>query len=120
MIQQIDQYKLYVKSSIYEGRQVRVEYKTSYDRVDSVLLLKDGTFKYIENIDSTAPSHIDLSDYDNTYMLGAILWHIDNGIETKFYLDHRTYRKVYVNEKNQLYINGELYKNKRKFIWKID
>ena len=113
LIQQIDQYKLYVKSSIYEGRQVRVEYKTSYDRVDSVLLLKDGTFKYIENIDSTAPSHIDLSDYDNTYMLGAILWHIDNGIETKFYLDHRTYRKVYVNEKNQLYINGELYKKPR-------
>ena len=114
-VAQIDHKMVYVNKE-YAGHKLEINYYTNSNRIDSVLLMKDGSYKYEVNIASSSPSHVDLGDYDNFYMIGAIYWNIDDCITASFYTDHRTYRKVYVDEQNRLWLNGELYKA-AKFIY---
>lgn len=105
-----------ISANDFAGQRVKVTYKIADDRVDSIMLNLNGEYLYEKSVLSTNPSHVDLADYENTLMIGVVYWHIDNGITAQFFTDHRSYRKVYVDENNRLYLNGKLYQN-AKFIF---
>lgn len=107
---------LWVNQS-YAGQQLTVTQVITADRVDTIMLHKDGTYEYLWSIDSTSPSHVDLADYDDTFCIAVVYWQItDGGITCDFFTNHRSYRRIYVDKNNVLYINGEIYK-KQKFIY---
>lgn len=107
---------LYV-SKQFAGYKLTVNYNVTADRVDTIMLHKDGTYEYLESIDSTSPSHVDLADYKETFCIAVAYWQISKkGIVCDFFTNHRSYRKIYVDNNNVLYINGEVYK-KQKFIY---
>lgn len=107
---------LWVNTS-YAGKKLTVKQVISHDRVDTIMLHKDGTYEYLWSIDSTSPSHVDLADYNETFCIAVVYWRItDKGVPCDFFTNHRSYRKIYVDESNTLYINGEVYK-KQKFIY---
>lgn len=108
-IHQIDGRKCYINAEDWATHELKIEYFTARDRIDTILLRKDGSYEYEKSIVSTSPSHVALGDYDNQYMVGVIYWHIDATTEVEFFTDHRTYRKVYVDEQNRLWLNGKLY-----------
>lgn len=108
-IHQIDGKKCYVDADDWANHEIKLTYYTAQDRVDSILLYKDGTYEYEKSIVSSSPSHVALGDYDKQYMIGVIYWHLDATTEVEFFTDHRTYRKVYVDEQNRLWLNGKLY-----------
>lgn len=109
-ILQIIDKKLFVNATDWAGRTLTLTYCTTEDRVDTILLSKDGKYKYEESISSTSPSHVELTDYDDFYLVGVVYWDIDESINVQFFDNHRTYRKVYVDNQNRLYLNGKLYK----------
>ena len=107
---QIDGSKLVVNADDWNAHDLQITYQTTNDRIDSIMLYKDGRYTYEKSIASTSPSHVELGDYDNCYMIGVVYWHVDTTTEVQFFTDHRTYRKVYVDEQNRLWLNGKLYK----------
>lgn len=101
----------------YAGYTLTVNQIITHDRVDTIMLHKDGTYEYLWSIDSPSPSHVDLADYEETFCIAVVYWQVtDEGITCDFFTNHRSYRKVYVDKNNVLYINGEIYK-KQKFIY---
>ena len=101
----------------YAGQKLTVKQVVTHDRVDTIMLHKDGTYEYLWSIDSTSPSHVDLADYDETFCIAVVYWQVtDKGVTCDFFTNHRSYRKIYVDKSNTLYINGEVYK-KQKFIY---
>ena len=101
----------------YAGYKLTVNQVVTSDRVDTIMLHKDGTYEYLWSIDSTSPSHVDLADYDETFCIAVVYWQVtDKGITCDFFTNHRSYRRIYVDKTNTLYINGEIYK-KQKFIY---
>ena len=109
---QIDDNKVYIsKPEVWANKDLTVEYLTADDRVDAIILNPDGTYRYEKGITSNSPSHVTLDDYPEGCMLvGVVHWIIGNTIDVKFYLDHRSYRNIYVDDNRQLYINGKPYK----------
>ena len=109
--------KLYVNAKEYRGQEIYVTQRVANDRVDSIMLHPDGTYEYLWSIESPSPSHVDLADYENTYCVAVVYWTITpEGINCDFFTNHRSYRRVYVDDTNTLYLNGEVYK-KPKFIY---
>ena len=100
----------------WAGHEVTVEYITTENRIDSILIDNEGKYHYEESVASTNPSHVDLSDYKNMFMLGAICWMAGDTITSEVYDNHRTYRTVYVDQNNELWLRGEKYE-KSKFIY---
>lgn len=101
----------------YSGEVLTVEQTVYEDRTDTVMLHKDGTYEYLWSIDSPSPSHVDLADYDETFCIAVLYWQVtDEGTTCDFFTNHRSYRKIYVDKTNTLYINGEIYE-KQKFIY---
>ena len=101
----------------YAGQKLTVNQTTTANRVDTIMLHKDGTYEYLWSIDSTSPSHVDLADYNETFCIAVVYWQVtDVGVTCDFFTNHRSYRKVFVDKNNVLYINGEVYK-KQKFIY---
>lgn len=109
-VMQIDGKRCYINAEDWKGHDLQITYFTTKDRIDSIMLYKDGTYKYEKSIVSSSPSHVDLGDYDNCYMIGVAYWTVDTKTSVEFFTDHRTYRKVYVDELNRLWLNGKLYK----------
>lgn len=109
---QISENTVYINNPAYwYGKELRVSYYTADDRVDAILVREDGTYRYEKSIISTNPSHVDLSDYGDDYMMiGVIHWIIKDEIQVAFYTNHRSYRNLYVNNNGALYINGKEYK----------
>lgn len=105
-----------VNATAWRNHTVRVTYCATDSRIDSILVDAKGNYEYQRSIRSTSPSHVDLDDYSDKYMVGVIYWSIGKNLTVEFYDIHRTYRKVYVDKLNRLWINGELYK-KSKFIY---
>ena len=109
VLQIIDR-KLYVDADIWAYRKLKVEMLTADNRIDSVLLSSEGSYNYEKGIISTSPSHVDASDYPGWFLVGTVEWQIKTEcVEAKFYTNHRTYRKIYVNDDNDLFLNGRLY-----------
>ena len=101
----------------YAGYRLTVNQIITANRTDTIMLHKNGTYEYLWSIDSPSPSHVDLADYDETFCIAVVYWQIDsNGISCDFFTNHRSYRKVFVDQDNVLYLNGEVYK-KQKFIY---
>ena len=100
-----------------KGKKITVKQCVALDRIDSVMLHPDGTYEYLWSIDSPSPSHVNLGDYVNSFCVGVIYWTVDTfGVNSEIFTNHRSYRKIYVDKTNTLYINGEVYK-KPKFIY---
>lgn len=113
----ISKNKVYINASDWIGQKITVSYYKAEDRIDSIILTQDGDYKYEKSVMSTSPSHIQIPDYSPDYLIGQIYWHISDKIEPIIYMNHRIYRKVFINRKdNQLWLNGEVYK-KPKFIY---
>lgn len=102
---------IYINQPEYwRGKELTFDYFVTSDRVDAILLNSDGTYKYQKSIVASNPSHVDLEDYDKGYMMiGTIHWQIGEKVTARIYTNHRSYRRVYVDKKNRLYINGKLY-----------
>lgn len=107
---QIDGNKVTINADDWSGHELQITYQTTRDRIDSIMLYKNGDYTYEKSVVSSSPSHVELGDYDNCYMIGVVYWHVDTTTTVEFFTDHRTYRKVYVDEQNRLWLNGKLYK----------
>lgn len=104
---------LWVSDSL-SGQYLTVKQTVAYDRIDTIMLKNDGTYDYLWSIDSPSPSHVDLGDYVNEYCVGVIYWQVsDTGITCDFFTNHRSYRKIYVNQDNELYIDGVKHQQQR-------
>lgn len=109
-ILQISDKDIYINPMFWIGKTICVKYKKAGNRIDSIVLMNNGTYRYEKSVNSISPSHVQIKDYENDFLIGAIYWQItDEGIKTSFYTNHRTYRTVYVDEQNRLWLNGELY-----------
>jgi len=107
-------------NSSFAGSRVTVTQTVAYNRVDTIMLNLDGSYEYLWSIDSPSPSHVDLADYDTSLCVAVLFWQItEEGITCDFFTNHRSYRTVYVNNHNELYINGERYQ-KQKFIYFVE
>ena len=105
-----------VSKTAWAGNKVRVKYLKTANRIDSILIKPDGSYIYERSIDSTNPSHVDLADYKNTFCVAVVYWTIDSKTSVQFYTEHRSYRSVYTNKNNELYLNGKRYQE-AKFIY---
>lgn len=96
-------------SDQFAGQTVSVDYCYSADRVDAILVDEQG--KYTREIGINAKS-ASIADYvqETKFLIGFAHWHIRDAVTVDFYMDERTYRKVYVDKMNRLYLNGKLYK----------
>lgn len=105
----IDGNKIIVDAG-WAGHEITIEYDTTESRIDSILLDDDGVFHYEKSVASTNPSHVDLSDYKNMFMLGAVYWKSGDSVSAEVYNNHRSYRTVYVDQDNDLWLRGEKYR----------
>ena len=111
----VDGRTVYV-SEQFVGSTVAVEYKYSADRVDAILVDEAGGWHREIGINSTSPS---VADYDGkkTFLIGFAHWFVkETGVDVEFIMDDRTYRKVYVDGMNRLFLNGKLYREP-KFVY---
>ena len=108
-VMQVIDNKVYINQRSWSGKRIKITYKHVENRIDSIMLYKDGSYKYEKSIASTSPAHVELGDYINHFCIGIVYWQIDKSISVDFFTNHRSYRKVYVDEQNRLYLNGELY-----------
>lgn len=92
----------------WAGKTVKVTYKYCDDRIDAILIDNDGTYHKEIGINSTNPSKTNI-DLTNMYIIGFAHWIVDRTISVEFIVDSRTYRKVYVDKNNVLYLNGKVY-----------
>lgn len=98
----------------FSGQYLTVKQVVAYDRIDTLMLKSDGTYEYLWSIDSPNPSHVDLGDYVNKFCVGVIYWKVSGtGITCDFFTNHRSYRKIYVDKNNDLYINGVKHQQQR-------
>lgn len=111
--------KIYVNDKSWAGHKLQITYKRAENRIDSIMLYKNGEYKYEKSIASSSPSHVELGDYYEHFCIAIVYWSIGNNLKVEFFTNHRTYRPVFVNNKNELYLNGELYV-KPKFIYFIE
>ena len=116
----IDENMMIINSD-YFGQKVRINYLYANDRIDAILLKKDGSeYIYEIGIISTSPSQQVIQDYLNNgyYLIGFAYWHIGKEVDVQFITVDRTLRPVYIDENNNLYLNGVLYTG-NKFIYFI-
>lgn len=97
-------------ANIWAGKQVFVEYYHTKNRMDTILINEEGELKIEQGVLTTSPSHVDLERYDGYFVLAIIEVLVGKEVTLKAYEDLKTYRKVYVDKQNRLYINGKLYK----------
>lgn len=103
----------------FAGDKLLIKYFYANDRIDGVLLKKDGSeYIYEMGIISTSPSQHVIKDYmDNGYyLIGFCYWDVGDTVDVRFIETGRSYRPVYVDKNNLLYLNGSLYTG-NKFIY---
>lgn len=93
------------------GRRVTVKFFYTNNRVDTILVDEDGKYQIAVGTSSTSPSHVDLGDYEGYFVIGLVETIIDGTISYRVHKDLRTYRRIYVDENNVLYLNGKPYKD---------
>ena len=105
----VEENKIFV-SDRFAGQAVTVSYKYSADRVDAILIDEKGQYTREIGINAKSAS---IADYvqGTMFLIGFAHWFVkESGVSVEFYVDERTYRKVYVDGLNRLYLNGKLYK----------
>lgn len=114
----IDQDSVIINTD-YVGARIQINYLYANDRIDAILLKKDGSeYIYEIGIISTSPSQEVIKDYldKGYYLIGFAYWHIGTEVDVQFITVDRTLRPIFVDENNNLYINGILYTG-HKFIY---
>lgn len=103
---------LIIVNSEYAGKKLRVNYLYANDRIDGILLKKDGSeFIYEMGIISTSPSQQVIQDYLEAgyYLIGFAYWHIGKEIDVEFITGDRSLRPIFVDKNGNIYLNGVLY-----------
>lgn len=100
---------LTVSADAWAGKTAHITYCYCNDSIDAILLDKTGLYRREQGLLSTSPSKTDI-DLSKDYIIGFAHWIIGEKITVEFIIDDRTYRKVYVNPENILYLNGKPYK----------
>lgn len=100
--------KVYLQAK-YAGIMVKVTYKYCDDRIDAFMVDSDGTYAVEMGINSTSPSAADVNLGDR-FLIGFAHWIVGRTIDVEFIMNERTYRRVYVDSMNRLYLNGKPYK----------
>lgn len=104
----IDENVLTVDSK-WSGKKVFVDYSKADSRLDTILIDEDGHINIEKGIHTTSPSHVDLSQYEDKFVLGFV----ENTVSVDDYLEvyemDRYFRPIFVNEANELYLNGKKY-----------
>lgn len=95
-------------SDHWKGVAVMVTYHYCNDRIDAFLVDENGKYTREIGINSESPSAADV-DLGKRFLIGFAHWIIGESISVEFIIDERTYRKVYVDKMNRLYLNGKLY-----------
>lgn len=101
------------------GAKVKVTYLYANDRIDGILLKKDGSeYIYEIGIISTSPTQQVIQDYlkNGYYLIGFAYWHIGKEVDVQFITTDRNFRPIFIDEDNNLYLNGVLYTG-NKFIY---
>ena len=104
------------------GTKVKVTYLYANDRIDGILLKKDGSeYIYEIGIISTSPTQQVIQDYlkNGYYLIGFAYWHIGKEVDVQFITTDRNFRPIFVDEDNNLYLNGVLYTG-NKFIYFVE
>lgn len=97
-------------SDRFAGEEVFVDYCCCNDRIDAILIDAHGEYTREPGINATSPSEAKV-DLSNKYLIGLVCWSVTkDGVQTEFAVNDRTYRKVYVDKLNRLYLNGKVYK----------
>lgn len=98
-----------VSAYVWANHTIQVEYYYCTDRIDAILVDEQGNYKHLIGLMSDSPSanNFDMNIY---YLIGFAKWHIGRVITVSFITTDRTYRKVFVNGDNILYLNGKPYK----------
>ena len=99
----------------WANTEFRVVYEYADDRIDGIFLSYDGKdYQYERGIISTSPSEQVTQDYLNNgyYLIGFAYWHVGREVDVEFFTEGRTFRKVYTDRNNILYLNGKPYVEK--------
>ena len=111
-----------IVNSDYAGLKVRVNYLYANDRIDGILLKKDGTeYIYELGIISTSPTQQVIQDYLNAgyYLIGFAYWFVGKEVDVRFITSDRSMRPIYVDKNGQIYFYGKPYTGE-KFIHFIE
>lgn len=106
-------------NSKYAKKKIKVQYLHANDRIDAILIPKDGgSLELSEGLMSSSPSQPNIigSRKEGYYLLGLVWWKIGETITAEVLTDNIVKRPVFVNENNELYLNGEKYTG-HKFIY---
>ena len=99
----------------HKGQDLKIEYYYANDRIDGIFLKNDGSeYQYEIGIISTSPSEEVVQDYFDRgyYLIGFAYWHIGQEVDVEFFTGDRTFRRVFVDKNNVLYLNGKPYREK--------
>ena len=91
------------------GRVVNIYYLYCADRIDAFLVNEESQYTREIGINAESPSATDIK-LGESFLIGFAHWIIGETVTVEFIVDDRTYRKVYVDNLNRLYLNGKLYK----------
>lgn len=92
-----------------------VTYYYANDRIDAVMIDADANWSIEQGINSETPSVANIN-LGPRFLIAFVHWMVKDTISVEFIIDERTYRKVYVDKLNRLYLNGKLYQE-AKFIY---
>lgn len=111
----VEERTVYV-SDQFAGEEATAEYKYCADRIDAILVDEKGKYKRYPGINSTSASVADYNS-EKLFLIGFAHWFVsESGVDVEFIVDDRTYRKIYVDGLNRLFLNGKLYREP-KFIY---
>ena len=97
------------------NKKANVVYNYADDRIDAIVLTKEGTYKVFKGLNSTNPSKVHIN-FDDYFLIGFVHWKVGLTITAEFITIDRKYRPVYTNKDNILFLNGKEYKG-YKFIF---
>ena len=97
--------------------EVEVFYKTYKSTVHTIFVDPLSKTVSFESIESTSPSHVDLDQYKDKILIGAVRQYFDETGEgqkkIEIYNHLKDYCRIFVGKDGSLYINGERFENNR-------
>lgn len=100
------------------GLIVEVEYFYCNDRIDAIMINDQAQYSTEFGINAESPSVANI-DLGPRFLIAFAHWIVGETIDVEFIVDERTYRKVYVDKLNRLFLNGKLYQEP-KFIYFVE
>lgn len=106
-------------NSNYVGKKLKITYQYANDRIDGILIKKDGSdYIYEQGIISTSPSQQIIQDYlvAGYYLIGFAYWHVGSIIDVEFITKDRSLRSIFVDKSGRIFLQGKEYTG-NKFIY---